>query len=363
VIENVIVSEVDPQFSIDNPPATSFTVEDQFAYSTTTNAVSVTSTSQNVNVQMFNENIFPAGAAKVIMSRSNEVQLANPSYAGDPSNSSIIQIVVTSDSDFQSTTISGRQNHVYYTRYFINDDHTNEHTTHGNAISKAVSLKVSLANGQFAEDLLVYTQIYRPPGTDILVYGKLWNSADSDSFTDKDWTAMTCTVNPNVYSSATDMTDEIEQTWDLKLYPASQYSFGTTVTTTTNQTNVTASSPVFQSGNVAVGSLVKIYQTLFPNTDYMIASVVNVVSNTVITLDQQVSNAGVIGAGLAIDLIQHPQQAWRNILNQNVVRYYATSTGAYFDTFNCFAVKLVFQSNNQAVIPYVSSLRAIAVSA
>ena len=133
--------------------------------------------------------------------------------------------------------------------------------------------------------------------------------------------------------------------------------------TISSANNVTASAAVFQTGNVAVGSLVKIYQTLFPNTDYMIASVVNVVSNTVITLDQQVSNAGVIGAGLGIDLIKNPQQAFRNILNSNVARYYATSTGAYFDTFNAFAVKVVFQSNNMAVIPYVSSLRAIAVSA
>jgi len=363
VIENVIVAEVDPQIYIDNPSATSYTVQDQFSYTTTTNAISVSSLAQSSNVQMFGENIFQAGPAKVLMSRSNEVQLASPSYAGDPANSSVLQIVVSSDHDYQAATISGRQNHVYYTRYFINDDHTNEHTTHGNAISKAVSSKVSLANGQFAEDLLVYTQIYRPPGTDILVYGKLWNSADSDSFTDKDWTALTCTVNPNVYSSATDLTDEIEQTWDLKLYPASQYSFGATVTTVSNQTNVTATAAVFTGANVAVGDLVKIYQPLFPNTDYQICSIVNVVSTTVITVDTPISNAGVIGAGLAIDLIKNPQQAFRNILNQNVVRYYATSTGAYFDTFNAFAVKVVFQSNNMAVIPYVSSIRAIAVSA
>jgi hypothetical protein len=362
IFENIIVTDVDPQVYVTLPSGASYTVEDTTSYTTTTNGISATQLSQTAPVQLFTDNIFPAGAAKCLMSRSNEVRLYSPAHASDPANSSIIEVDVTSSCDFTAATVSGLQNHVYYTRYFINNDASNEHTTRGNAVSKAVTSKVPLANGMFAEDLLVYINAYRPPGTNLFCYAKFFNSADSDAFVDKNWTRLEVTDNANVYSSLLNYQDLYRYTYGVRLYPPSLYTFGSTVTTVTNQTNVTASGGVFQTGNVAVGSVVKIYQALFPNTDYMIASVTNVISNTVITIDQPVANLGVIGTGLSIDLINHGADAFRNILNQNVVRYYATG-GNYLDTYNTWAVKVVFQSNNMAIIPYLSSLTSIAVSA
>jgi hypothetical protein len=360
--ENIIVTDVDPQVHVTVPSGTTFTVEDTTAYTTTTNAISATQLAQTASIQLFTDNIFPAGPAKCLMSRSNEVRLYSPAHASDPANSSIIEIDVSSGHDFTSPIISGLQNHVYYTRYFINNDATNEHTTRGNAVSKAVTSKVPLANGMFAEDLLVYINAYRPPGTNLFCYAKFFNSADSDAFVDKNWTRLEVTDNANVYSSLLNYQDQYRYTYGVKLYPPSLYTFGSTVTTLSNQTNVTASGAVFQTGNVAVGSVIKIYQALFPNSNYMIASVTNVVSNTIITIDQPVANLGVIGTGLLIDLVKNGADGWRNVLNSNAVRYYATS-GNYFDTYNAWAIKVVFQSNNMAIIPYLSSLTSIAVSA
>lgn len=360
--ENIIVTDVDPQVYVTLPSGATFTVKDTTNYTTTTNGISATQLAQTASVQLFTDNIFPAGPAKCIMSRSNEVRLYAPAHASDPANSSILEVDVSSIHDFAHPIISGLQNHVYYTRYFINNDATNEHTTRGNSVSKAVTTKVPLANGQFAEDLLVYINAYRPPGTNLFCYAKLFNSADSDAFVDKNWTRLEVTDNANVYSSLLNYQDLYRYTYGVKLYPESKYSFGSTVTTVLNQTNVTASGPVFQTGNVAANSVVKIYSALFPNTNYMIASVVNVVSNTIITIDQPVANLGMVGAGYLIDLVKNGNDGFRNILNSNVVRYYATS-GNYFDTYNTWAIKIVFQSNNLAIIPYLSSLTSIAVSA
>lgn len=362
IFENIIVTEINPRVKIDLPAGTKYTMQNKTGYSTSSNGTLGFVLNQTANVQMYKTNIYPEGSPRVLMSRSNEVQLFSPAYAADVANSSVLEIDVETRNDFVIPVIKGDENHVFYTRYFINNDYTNENTNHGNAISKAVSNKVNLASGQFSEDLLTYIHAYRPSGTNLLLFAKLYNSADPDAFTDKDWTKLELLTNKNTFSSYLDFDDLKEYSYGLPLYPNSAYRFSSTVTTVQNETNVTSASAVFQSGNVAIGDVVKIYQSLFPNTDYMVASVVNVVSNTVITIDQPVSNLGVVGAGLSIDLISHPQQAFRNILNSNVVRYY-TETGHYHDTYNSFAVKIVFQSNNLAVIPFLSSVRSIAVSA
>ena len=50
-----------------------------------------------------------------------------------------------------------------------------------------------------------------------------------------------------------------------------------------------------------------------------------------------------------------------HIIVNNVVRYYSSSM-TEFDKFNSFKLKIVFLTNNNYSIPFVDSMRAIAVS-
>ena len=75
----------------------------------------------------------------------------------------------------------------------------------GQALNKYISQTITLADGQDAEDLQVILACYRPPGTDVLVYAKLLNGQDPDSFKTKNWIRMN-KVPPGdtVYSSLSD---------------------------------------------------------------------------------------------------------------------------------------------------------------
>jgi len=82
----------------------------------------------------------------------------------------------------------------------INNDSTGEtDPRHGNAFTRYISQKVTLAEGQDAEDLQLFMDSYLPPSADIKVYFKALHSEDSDVFTDLDWIEMTA-VNKIVYS-------------------------------------------------------------------------------------------------------------------------------------------------------------------
>ena len=82
---------------------------------------------------------------------------------------------------------------------------------------------------------------------------------------------------------------------------------------------------------VGVGDLVKIYPPLFANVSFFIASVIAVPNSSCITLDQVTTNNVFIGSGFKMDLIHtYKYQAWRNMNNDNKIRYY-NSQGAYFE--------------------------------
>jgi hypothetical protein len=83
---------------------------------------------------------------------------------------------------------------------------TGEDTTTGTAISKYISKKVVLADGQDAEDLKVYIAAYQPSGTAVRVFCKLLHNDDPEAFDNKAWTEMT-NLSTGIYSSVTDPTD------------------------------------------------------------------------------------------------------------------------------------------------------------
>jgi hypothetical protein len=354
---DILVYDATPNFVVNIPPGTSYTATDLFNYTTDGSTTSI-----DPHVELLQPQIatYLLETPTVIMSRSNEVQLINVTSITD-ANSSVLTINVNSQNDFAIPTINIGPATVLFSRYLINNDYTNENTMYGNAISKEVSSKITLNLDQFAEDIIVNIQAYRPYGTDFKVFAKLYNSTDSDFFEDKDWTLLNIVNNKDKYSSSSNTSDMIEYSFELPTCPNTDFTYATTVTVTNNVSNVVASASVF-GANIVAGDLVKIYSPLFPNTNFFVTSVVAVVNSTVITIDTPITNNSLIGSGLNIDHIAYKYQAFKNMPSSNVVRYY-NSSNAFYDTYDTFAIKTVFLSESEMIIPFLSSCRAVAVSA
>ena len=82
----------------------------------------------------------------------------------------------------------------------------------GLLINKYISVPITLAEGQDAEDLIVMLTSYRPPGTDVKVYVKILNGEDGQAFDYLPWIEMETSENAP-YSSISNINDFIEYTY------------------------------------------------------------------------------------------------------------------------------------------------------
>lgn len=302
----------------------------------------------------------------LILSRSYEVLQPNTTIITDTgisintNISSIVEMVMTSNNVYVAADILSGEVDVFYEKFAINNDATNEHTGNGRAVSKHVSDVVSLQSNSSAEDLRIYIDAYRPINTNLMVYARVINSKDPSPFVSKDWTLLEYKDGANTYSSPLNESDLVQYTFGFKPYHGSSVKSNGTITTTSSSAVITGSNTTFNT-TFASGDMVKIYSPLFPN-NYMI-DIVNTVSNaTSLTINNLVVNNNVVGAGLLIDKIQYKNQAFNNSLNNNVVRYF-DSNNAVYDGYSSFAVKIVFLSNNEFIVPKVANIRAVAVTA
>ena len=323
-------------------------------------------------------------------SRSNEWKIVRTScapaintsgnsipYFANSSNASVVSINSVSTTDNTAITVATGNTTITFYEYLLNDDYTGENTNYGNAISKQIENSVTFANNQFAEDLTVWLTAYRPPATDFKVYGKVYNTADADSFDSKDWTLLQdANSNFGLNSSMADQTDDIELTYSLGNTPNSDFTFtGSANVSTSGFSNLVGTQTTWSTNataNLMVGDLVKFYQPLFP-AEFQISVVTSVHSDTLITISDPVTNNEYIGTPLSVDLIRkYKYQAFNNQLNDNITRYYSSNMVA-FDTFNVMQLKVVFLSvagntiaNTQEYlpqVPYIDDIRAVATSA
>jgi hypothetical protein len=342
-----------------SPAQSNFEAEAKFNYTIAANGDTIEdATPFTQSIKMFNQYFYKQEDAIVVPSRSREITTLNtsPIYAYEQSNAVAITITPTFENDYIAPKLQSNLASVALYRYVINNDYTNEHTKYGNAFSKHVTTRIRLDPTVSGEDLLVYVTGYRPQGTNFKVYAKLYNNKDKDAYDDKDWSLMEFKSGTGLYSTSN--TDIIEYTYGLPQYPNTTFTSNGVVTTTLNQTNVVGIGTSFTT-NFANNDLVKIYPALFPNT-YEIAVVSSITNNTVMTLQTEISNSSVTGSGLKIDKV-YKHQAFNNISNDNVARYYSSSM-TEFDKFDSFALKIVFLSNDQYLTPFISGLRAVAAS-
>jgi len=363
---DLLVHISDPHVFVNTPPGTTYSVKQLFSYTTNDGLNGVSAGGDLAfDVDLYKPENLDVGKPIVLMSRTNEVALNNWSST-NKSNSSKFNFTILTTNDYVSPQVDYNATDVFFTRYLINNDSTNEHTSYGAAFSKHTTRKITFANGRQAEDILVYLQAYKPSGTDLKVYVKLFNSDDNEYFEDKDWTELRETSG-NRLSSSTNLSDYVEYTYGLYDYTTSNNmsnnAINGLITISSGSTTVTGIGTDFVT-DLDPGDLIKIYQPLFPEK-YVIVPVYSVSSTTSLTLQTAItaSDFSYLGStGLTIGRINNKYQAFQNKRNSNTVRYY-NSNMTPFDKYDVFAIKIVFLSGSQFIIPKVSNIRAVGVSA
>ena len=139
-------------------------------------------------------------------------------------NSGVVTIKLNTTSGFfsnnttiynSSNTISANASYVEAGTYVEQSE-----TFPGSGAGKAryISRKVVLAEGLDAEDMKLYVSAYKPLGTDVYVYIKVWNSSDPDLFEEKMWTQLFTTN--TLISSKANPNDFIEYLYEMPSTPS-----------------------------------------------------------------------------------------------------------------------------------------------
>ena len=361
---NMEIDAVTPHIAVNNPGGTIYTVKHQLAYYKDSNGDYIVNQNAAANqklIKNLKKNGLPFNNTPVLVSRSNEVKLLSTQTG----NSTHIVIDAVSNNDF--TDPCPETSYVYYHRYIINNDYTNEHTSFGNALAKHVSTKITFEAGRQAEDLVVYIRAFRPPSTDLKVYGKIYNSQDAEAFDDKNWTLLDITSGAATYSSPNDEKDVREYTYNLPkngpkvsiLSPGTIDKLGTAGEIVGSGTSFTSELQGFAANDV-----VKIYDPLFPENwaTYVVNNVVSDTSMFVLPGDSVYFSASKIGK------LDYKNQAFiegtkvDDATLTGVAKYYNGNNHVYY-RFDTFAIKIVMLSSNTAIIPQIEDIRGIGVSA
>ena len=171
------------QVSTIEPPGTAVVASAKMATSSST----LDSTFRNTTVNENNS----LDASRFILSRSNEIANLSSNRSINYKlvlsklfNSSKANKRITPVVDLQRVAVTNVKN-------LVNNVNTNEaNTAGGDSLSKYISRTVSLADGQDAEDMVVYLNAYKPATANIYVYYKIVNAEDADGIVDASWQIM-----------------------------------------------------------------------------------------------------------------------------------------------------------------------------
>ena len=383
------VQYINPFFSVTMPNEVDYTMFISTLYTITSdNTVSrgtlsrvvdpSSNTTQRIEVNSinrFNNTNLPIPA---IVSRSNEFTtmyangvINDKVTAINPySNSYVIKILTTATNDYTSPHVDAIPQ-LEFGKYLINNDDSLEHTNSGNSLSKHITSLISLAGQnnalRFAEDLRIPMTVYRPINSNIEVYARIKNSQDGTAFDDLDWSKLEI-IDGDIYSSSQSDTDYIDMTFGFRDSPVSNTTYSGAISTTNNSSNVIGTSTTFTT-DVDVGSLVKIYDPLFANDNFLIASVTSVTNNTLLTIDQPIVSDGFGGvslagiSGLSMEVAKYyKHQAFNNPQNLNIVRYYNLDQNIY-DGYDSVQLKILLLSSDLHSIPRIHNIMGAATSA
>lgn len=333
-----------------------------FTYKGTDGSYNTDSTANKIGNEDMNQ-LFDK--ERLLVSRSNEK--ANMSN----NKSTFVYASLTTSSVYLSPVVDLRRKDVIVVENIINNDLTNETYTYGNALSKYISKKVVLADGQDAEDISVTLAAYRPVNSDIQVYVKFAAASDPEQFDTKAWTQLSYAGGGNLtYSSGTDVTNYIDYDFVMPSASATTVQFsGNTAVSNTAETITFTSTPFTNNQLVyyytSAGSTPP--SGLANNTFYY---VVNTTSTSVqlsasmggspINLTSSTDNPSNIGHYLRGYNSATAHSAFLNNDNLGILEYY-NNTNSRMSTFKNFQIKIVMLSSDRVNIPRISTLRAIAL--
>lgn len=228
----------------------------------------------------------------------------------------------------------------------------------GSAIARHIAKKIDFTKDHFAEDVRVFMTAYRPLGTDIKVYAKVYNSQDPEPFDDKSWTPLEYVTSVDTYGSSEDQNDFIE--YELGLPAASDSVDIPGVFEPTISSATVLASGVDPSVYLDPNDVIKIYNPIFKE-NYTIA-VVKDVDSTTITLGSPITSNDISGTGFIVSKVKYPNIAFNNPMNSNISRYY---NGALveIDSFDSMQIKIVFLSDSTFIVPKIDQIQVLGVSA
>ena len=231
-VDALPVSYIQPQFYRTNFTRTKSTLRATALSNGTSNYLG--GASSNID---FDDNKYFNGTATYIKSKSLAPTERSFVLTMDLFNTATTTRDTSPFIDHQISTVD-----VY--EHLINNDLTDENTNdEGAASSKYITKTVELADGLDADDIKIWLTAYKPSGSDITVYAKFKNSADSADFDQIPWTKLKVVGRNNFTSSSVNRFDfkEFEYAMDTTGFQAN----GTTVTSTATA----AGSAVLEGGN------------------------------------------------------------------------------------------------------------------
>lgn len=167
-------------------------------------------------------------APRYILSRSVESNTSASSSTFASSRSAEFKLTLTSTSNLSSPAVDLRRASLTMVENLINSNTAIGSSedgvkSGGNAKARYITRRVTLADGQDAEDLRVYVTAYQPSGAGVHVYYKALNREDSDTFADSKWIPMTRVTDAGFtstarYSSSEDTQDFIELAYKIDTY-------------------------------------------------------------------------------------------------------------------------------------------------
>lgn len=300
-----------------------------------------------------------------IISRSKEVENAVNLYNGTTDcKSSVFNMAYTykgaNTKSFTCPNFDISDLQIITHRWNINNDSANEHTTQGNAITKHVSKLLEFDVDRQAEDIRVIVNAFRPRNTNVEVYAKIINSADSESFETKSWTKLDYISNENLFSDPTSLNDFKEYEFSFPYYPPTDTTLAGEFSTEISNNVITTATANVEL--ISDNDIIKLYSPLFPeNYGVFSVSSVNAAAQE-ITLNQPVANVNIAGDGFKIDTLSTPYTAFKNIENSEIVRYFGTS-GESYDNYAAVAIKIILLAESRSLVPKVDDYRVIGVSA
>lgn len=293
------------------------------------------------------------GTECTLLSRASEIEL----FGNNVTNySSRVNIAMTTSSEYVSPVLNISRSQSSLIHNIINSDTTGESNfTGGNLINKYISIPVTLADGQDAEDLYIRFTAYRPNNSDIKIWSRFLTNEDTDYLNNQDWIEMT--PRSNTYSSSVNIYDYVEYECDI---PDDYKDGNGVVQYIRNATPIVANTTGFDVVNNAI--LIANADTIFTANQqvyYMVPSggtpLTPLAANTAYYVDTVNSSAITLKAsyvGSTIDITDFRTDATPEA---------HTIGGDVYSGFKQFQIKIGLSGTDSAIVPRVGDLRAIAL--